>query len=190
MSNAQCRTRELSTQTRARPVHRLSTHHPNTHTSKPKGTHGGRNTGRTAPVRNHGGGADAATDAHNKKPYARPARSDKPATAAVAAAPAPASSPSTSSSSARRARPDLPSVPGQLKVSATSQSKQVAGAISHTCRDGEAPSILAAGAPSVNTAVKAIAIARVNLADDKIELRCAPTLTDKISMGALRGRSR
>jgi stage V sporulation protein S len=70
-----------------------------------------------------------------------------------------------------------------LKVSASSQSKSVAGAISHTCREHDAPSILAAGAAAINTAIKAIAIARMNLTEDNIELSCAPALTDKVSMG-------
>jgi stage V sporulation protein S len=73
---------------------------------------------------------------------------------------------------------------GQLKVSGTSGSKQVAGAISHACRDGAGPTIMAAGPIAINTTVKAIAIARGNLVADNIELRCFPTLTDTRSMGA------
>jgi stage V sporulation protein S len=68
-----------------------------------------------------------------------------------------------------------------LKVSGVSKSKSVAGAISHGCRGAslEGPSILATGALAVNTAIKAIAIARGNLEQDQIDLRCTPTMTDK-----------
>ena len=69
-------------------------------------------------------------------------------------------------------------------MSGTSGSKQVAGAISHACRDGAGPTIMAAGPIAINTTVKAIAIARGNLVADNIELRCFPTLTDTRSMGA------
>jgi stage V sporulation protein SpoVS len=47
-----------------------------------------------------------------------------------------------------------------VKVSATGNVKQVAGKISHTCREGDAPATLATGTTCINQAVKAICTAR------------------------------
>lgn len=55
-----------------------------------------------------------------------------------------------------------------LKVSAKSNPKHVAGSISHTSRSGDSPALIATGAISVNQAIKAIAIARGYLEDNKI----------------------
>eukprot|EP00298_Acanthocystis_sp_HF-20_P016103 c21376_g2_i1.p1 GENE.c21376_g2_i1~~c21376_g2_i1.p1 ORF type:complete len:307 (-),score=98.01 c21376_g2_i1:110-1030(-) len=61
-----------------------------------------------------------------------------------------------------------------IKVSGQSNPKSVAGSISHTTRAGEPPVVLAVGALSVNQALKAIAIARGFLAEDRISLTCQP----------------
>jgi len=59
-------------------------------------------------------------------------------------------------------------------VSASSQSRSVAGSIAHTARLGLSPTLLATGQTSVNTAVKAIAIARDYLTSEAIELTASP----------------
>jgi len=61
-----------------------------------------------------------------------------------------------------------------LKISSGSNPKTVAGAISHISRQGECPSMLATGASSINQAIKAVAIARGYLDENKIELTCYP----------------
>jgi len=67
-----------------------------------------------------------------------------------------------------------------LKISSGSNPKTVAGAISHISRQGECPSMLATGASSINQAIKAVAIARGYLDENKIELTCYPDFrTDK-----------
>ena len=57
-----------------------------------------------------------------------------------------------------------------LKVSATSDAKRVAGSISHTSRLGACPTLLATGQASLNQAIKAIAIARNYLMEDRVDL--------------------
>jgi len=52
--------------------------------------------------------------------------------------------------------------------------KNVAGGISHTSRAGESPTLMATGRESVNQAVKAIAIARGYLEENKLDLSCYP----------------
>jgi stage V sporulation protein S len=61
-----------------------------------------------------------------------------------------------------------------LKVSARSDPKKVAGSIAHTCRQGEAPTIVGTGSHSVNQGIKAIAIARGFLEEEKIDVTCDP----------------
>eukprot|EP00455_Lapot_gusevi_P009172 TRINITY_DN140_c0_g2_i5.p1 TRINITY_DN140_c0_g2~~TRINITY_DN140_c0_g2_i5.p1 ORF type:complete len:308 (+),score=126.14 TRINITY_DN140_c0_g2_i5:113-925(+) len=65
-----------------------------------------------------------------------------------------------------------------LKVSSTSQSKNVAGSIAHISRVGDSPSLLATGALSVNQCIKAIAIGRKYLEEEMIDLRCYPEQRD------------
>merc|ERR1719397_1114164 len=62
-----------------------------------------------------------------------------------------------------------------LRVSSGSKAKSVAGKIAHVTRNGEAPSLMAIGASSVNNTVKAIAIARAYLKDEEVDLTCSPT---------------
>jgi stage V sporulation protein S len=63
-----------------------------------------------------------------------------------------------------------------LKISANSNPKTVAGAISHTSRQGESPSMLATGASSINQAIKALAIARGFLEENKIDINAYPEI--------------
>uniref|UniRef100_A0A7S3LSX6 Stage V sporulation protein S n=1 Tax=Aplanochytrium stocchinoi TaxID=215587 RepID=A0A7S3LSX6_9STRA len=57
-----------------------------------------------------------------------------------------------------------------LLVARTSRAKQVAGSIARTTRDSCAPMLSAVGPGSVNQAVKAIAISRTYLENDKVDL--------------------
>ena len=67
----------------------------------------------------------------------------------------------------------------ELKVSATSNPKNVAGSISHTSRLGACPTLLATGQASLNQAIKAIAIARGYLEEDRVELSVTPQFRDE-----------
>ncbi len=64
-----------------------------------------------------------------------------------------------------------------LKVSATSQPKNVAGAIAAIIRNKETVEIATIGAAAVNQAVKSIAIARGYVAPNGIEIVCIPAFT-------------
>ncbi len=64
--------------------------------------------------------------------------------------------------------------PAPIKVSATSRTTAVAGAIAGTMRDHGVADVQAIGAGAVNQAAKALAIARGYLVDDKIDLVCVP----------------
>ena len=65
-----------------------------------------------------------------------------------------------------------------IKVSATSRSSAVAGAIAGVMREQRYVEVQAIGAGAVNQAVKALAIACKYLVDDKIELICTPHFQD------------
>jgi stage V sporulation protein SpoVS len=73
-----------------------------------------------------------------------------------------------------------PSGERTLKVSATTNPKKLAGSIVLVCEGGEAPMLLPLGAACVNQAVKAIAIARRDLAeeDEPTYLSCFPDFRD------------
>lgn len=64
-----------------------------------------------------------------------------------------------------------------LKVSANSQPKSVAGAISAIARNNKKMEIETIGAGAVNQAVKSIAIARGYVAPNGIELICTPAFS-------------
>ncbi len=64
-----------------------------------------------------------------------------------------------------------------LKVSANSNPHSVAGAIAGTIRETGRAEVQAIGAGAVNQAVKATAIARTFLENDKIDLVCVPGFT-------------
>lgn len=73
-----------------------------------------------------------------------------------------------------------------IKVSAHSRSTGVAGAIAGMMRDGHPTEVQAIGASAINQAVKAIAIARVYLAPDGIDLHCFPEFVDIDVEGKIR----
>lgn len=66
-----------------------------------------------------------------------------------------------------------------LKVSAQSEPKRVAGAISQTSRQGDSPTLMATGQLSINQATKAIAIARGYLEENKLDLSVRPECRDR-----------
>ncbi len=61
-----------------------------------------------------------------------------------------------------------------IKVSATSRSTAVAGAIAGVMREHHFAEVQAIGAGAVNQAVKALAIARGYLDGDGIDIMCTP----------------
>ncbi len=65
-----------------------------------------------------------------------------------------------------------------IKVSSTSRSTAVAGAIAGVIRDYGYAEVQAIGASAVNQAVKAIAIARGYLAEDGYDITCVPSFTE------------
>ncbi len=65
-----------------------------------------------------------------------------------------------------------------IKVSSTSRSTAVAGAIAGVIREYGHAEVQAIGASAVNQAVKAIAIARGYLAEDGYDISCVPTFTE------------
>lgn len=64
-----------------------------------------------------------------------------------------------------------------LKVSSTSQPKNVAGAIAAIARANQSVEIFTIGAGAVNQAVKSIAIARGYVSPNGIELICIPAFS-------------
>ena len=65
-----------------------------------------------------------------------------------------------------------------IKVSASSVTTAVAGAIAGVIRQDDEADVQAIGANAVNQAAKAIAIARVYLQEDGIPVACIPRLVD------------
>lgn len=65
-----------------------------------------------------------------------------------------------------------------IRVSATSLTTAVAGAIAGVIRDHGTADVQAIGASAVNQSVKAIAIARAYLEEDRITLSCVPRFVD------------
>ncbi|MDR9390532.1 MAG: stage V sporulation protein S [Trueperaceae bacterium] len=61
-----------------------------------------------------------------------------------------------------------------LRVSATSRPHAVAGAIAGVLRRDRTVAVQAIGASAVNQAIKALAVARGYLADDRLELAATP----------------
>lgn len=64
----------------------------------------------------------------------------------------------------------------EVKVGGQSNPKSVAGSIAHLIRAGNTPEVLAVGDSSVNQAVKAIAIARNYLRDERMDICFQPEL--------------
>jgi len=71
-----------------------------------------------------------------------------------------------------------------IKVSATSQTTAVAGAIAGIMRERRHVDVQAIGASAVNQAVKAIAIARGYLAEDGMDIICVPLFV-QVDVGGL-----
>lgn len=65
-----------------------------------------------------------------------------------------------------------------IKVSAKSRSTAVAGAIAAVMREHHYAEVQAIGAGAVNQAVKALAIARGYLSEDRIDIVCVPFFTE------------
>ena len=70
-----------------------------------------------------------------------------------------------------------------IKVSATSRSTSVAGAVAGVIRDRGHAEVQAIGASAVNQAVKAIAIAHGYLKLDNIDIVCVPSFTEVVIDG-------
>jgi stage V sporulation protein S len=64
-----------------------------------------------------------------------------------------------------------------IKVSASSRTSSVAGAIAGVVRDHNRAEVQAIGAGAVNQAVKAVAIARGFLQEDGLDVICIPEFT-------------
>lgn len=64
-----------------------------------------------------------------------------------------------------------------IKVSSRSTPKLVAGAIASLARAGGAAEVQAVGAGAANQAIKSVAIARMYLTRDGIDLVCRPAFT-------------
>lgn len=75
-------------------------------------------------------------------------------------------------SSSRKTKSDV------IKVSKTSRSTAVAGAIAAVIREYRRAEVQAIGAGAVNQAVKALAIARGYLEEDRISILCIPYFID------------
>jgi len=65
-----------------------------------------------------------------------------------------------------------------IKVSATSRTSAVAGAIAGIFREQQVANVQAIGASAVNQAVKALALARNYLAEDGYDIVCIPEFVD------------
>jgi stage V sporulation protein S len=76
--------------------------------------------------------------------------------------------------------PPMDDEPELIKVSARSRSTAVAGAIAGVIRQYHYAEVQAIGAGAVNQAVKALAIARVYLQRDEMEISCVPFFTEVI----------
>lgn len=74
--------------------------------------------------------------------------------------------------------PEQPHVTEILKVSTRSRPSAVAGAIAGVMRERGAVDVQAIGAGATNQAIKAIAIARVYLVDDGIDVCVVPSFID------------
>jgi stage V sporulation protein S len=72
------------------------------------------------------------------------------------------------------AKPDVTKKADIIRVSATSRSTAVAGAIAGVMREHHFAEVQAIGAGAVNQAVKALAIARGYLDGDGINIMCTP----------------
>ncbi len=65
-----------------------------------------------------------------------------------------------------------------IKVSATSRTAAVAGAVAGVIRESGRAEVQAIGAGAVNQAIKAIAIARGYLLEENIDIICTPSFVE------------
>ncbi len=65
-----------------------------------------------------------------------------------------------------------------IKVSGTSRTSSVAGAIAGVVREHKRAEVQAIGASAINQAVKALVLARGYLANDDINIVCMPEFVD------------
>ena len=73
-----------------------------------------------------------------------------------------------------------------IKVSATSRTSAVAGAIAGVIREHQHADVQAIGASAVNQAVKALALAKGYLAEDGYHIVCVPYFVDVEIEGKIR----
>jgi stage V sporulation protein S len=73
-----------------------------------------------------------------------------------------------------------------IKVKANSRTAAVAGAIAGVMREHKHVDVQAIGAGAVNQAVKALVLAKGYLAEDGIEIMCAPEFVDVDIEGKVR----
>jgi stage V sporulation protein S len=73
-----------------------------------------------------------------------------------------------------------------IKVSATSRTAAVAGAIAGVIRESRHAEVQAIGAGAVNQAVKAIILAKGYLVNDEIDIVCFPEFVDVDIEGKIR----
>jgi stage V sporulation protein S len=73
-----------------------------------------------------------------------------------------------------------------IKVSATSRTSAVAGAIAGVMREHQHADVQAIGASAVNQAVKALALAKGYLEEDGIDIVCVPHFVDVEIDGKIR----
>lgn len=73
-----------------------------------------------------------------------------------------------------------------IKVSAKSRSTAVAGAIAGVMRESGFAELQAIGASAVNQSIKALAIARGYLKEDRIDIAAVPSFTEVTIQGAER----
>ncbi len=65
-----------------------------------------------------------------------------------------------------------------IKVSATSRTAAVAGAVAGVIRESGRAEVQAIGAGAVNQAIKAIAIARGYLLEENVDIICTPSFVE------------
>jgi stage V sporulation protein S len=73
-----------------------------------------------------------------------------------------------------------------IKVKANSRTAAVAGAIAGVMREHKHVDVQAIGAGAVNQAVKALVLAKGYLAEDGVEIMCAPEFVDVDIEGKVR----
>jgi stage V sporulation protein S len=73
-----------------------------------------------------------------------------------------------------------------IKVSATSRTAAVAGAIAGVIRENKHADVQAIGAGAVNQAVKAVVLAKGYLVNDGIDIICIPAFVDVDIEGKIR----